>query len=107
MPDANDESTRRDYRSINAAVRYEMFSVFQVKPGALGENRSAAMVEARTFFDGLAHAGVTLRGLFDVAGLRADADWMMWTHAKNIEALQCVYHDLRRTTALGRASTPV
>jgi chlorite dismutase len=107
MPDAKDETTRRDYRSINAAVRYEMFSVFQVKPGALGENRSAAIVEARTFFDGLAHAGVTLRGLFDVAGLRADADWMMWTHAENIEALQCVYHDLRRTSALGRASTPV
>jgi hypothetical protein len=42
-----------DYRRINAAVRYEMFSVFQVKPGALGEDRAAAIVEARTYLDGL------------------------------------------------------
>ena len=73
LPDAADETTRRDYRSINAAVRYEMFSVFQVKPSALGEKRSAAIIEARTFFDTLADAGVTLRGLYQVAGLRADA----------------------------------
>jgi peroxiredoxin len=107
MAGAHDETTRRDYRSINAAVRYEMFSVFQIKPSALGENRSAAIVDARAFFDGLAGTGVTLRGLYQVAGLRADADWMMWTHADNIEALQSVYNDLRRTSALGRASTPV
>ena len=43
-----------DYRRINAAVRYEMFSVFQVKPGALGEDWAAAIVEARTYLDGLA-----------------------------------------------------
>jgi hydrogen peroxide-dependent heme synthase len=107
LPDAADETTRRDYRSINAAVRYEMFSVFQVKPSALGENRSAAIVEARAFLDTLADAGVSLRGLYHLAGLRADADWMVWTHAESIEALQCAYNDLRRTSALGRASTPV
>jgi peroxiredoxin len=107
LPDAADETTRRDYRNINAAVRYEMFSVFQVKPSALGEIRSAAIVEARTFLDTLADAGVTLRGLYHLAGLRSGADWMVWTHAKSIEALQCAYNDLRRTTALGRASTPV
>jgi hydrogen peroxide-dependent heme synthase len=98
---------RVDYRSINAAVRYEMFSVFQARPGAMGADRSAAITEARAFFDGLADTGVTLRGLYLVAGLRADADWMMWTHAGCVEALQSAYNDLRRTTALGRASTPV
>jgi hydrogen peroxide-dependent heme synthase len=84
-----------------------MFSVFQVRSGGLGENRSNAGDEARNFFDGLAEAGVTLRGLYHVAGLRADADWMMWTHAESIEALQLAYSDLRHATALGRASTPV
>jgi chlorite dismutase len=107
MPAADDEVARRDYRGINAAVRYEMFSVFQVKPGALGENRPAAIAETRIFFNELADAGVTLRGIYEIAGLRADADWMMWTHAERIEALQCVYNHLRRTTTLGRASTPV
>jgi hydrogen peroxide-dependent heme synthase len=97
--------TRRDYRTINARVRYEMFSVFQVRSGALGPNRSATIEEARAFFDGLADTGVTLRGLYHLAGLSANADWMMWTHADSIEALQCSYNDLRRT-ALGRASVP-
>ncbi len=47
-----------------------------------------------------------VRGLYDIAGMRADADFMMWTHAESIEALQSTYSDLRRTTTLGRASTP-
>jgi len=99
--------TRPDYRSINATVCYEMFSVFQVRPRALGEDRLVAIGEARAFFVRLADTGVTLRGLYHLAGLRANADWMMWTHAESVEALQRVYNDLRRTTALGRASTPV
>jgi chlorite dismutase len=45
--------------------------------------------------------------VYDLAGLRADADYMVWWHADNVEALQAAYADLRRTTALGRASTPV
>ena len=32
---------------------------------------------------------------------------MIWTHAERVEALQATYADFRRTTALGRASTPV
>ena len=45
-----------------------------------------------------------VRGLYDVAGLRADADFMIWTHAETVEALQATYSDFRRTTTLGRAS---
>ena len=72
---------------LNAALRYEMFSVFRVKPGALGENRSDAIDEARTFFGGLVDTGVTMRGLYQLAGLRANADWMVWMHADTVEAL--------------------
>jgi len=50
---------------------------------------------------------VVVRGVYDVAGLRADADFMMWTHAETVEALQATYSDFRRTTTLGRATTPV
>ena len=39
--------------------------------------------------------------------MRADADYMIWWHAEDVEALQGAYADLRRTTALGRASVPV
>ncbi|EUA54525.1 hypothetical protein I553_1533 [Mycobacterium xenopi 4042] len=50
---------------------------------------------------------MVVRGLYDVAGLRADADFMIWTHAERVEALQATYEDFRRTTTLGRACTPV
>lgn len=48
-----------------------------------------------------------VRGLYDVAGMRADADFMIWTHAETVEALQATYADFRRTTALGRVCSPV
>ncbi|NEW40595.1 chlorite dismutase family protein [Nocardia cyriacigeorgica] len=98
---------RLDYQALNSTIRYLMFSVFQVQPGALGDDREAAIKEARAFFDGLADRGVVLRGIYDVAGLRADADFMLWTHAERVEDLQAVYADFRRTTALGKASAPV
>ncbi len=49
---------------------------------------------------------VTTRGAYDVAGLRADADYMFWWHAPSSDDLQEVYNRFRRT-ALGRASEPV
>jgi hydrogen peroxide-dependent heme synthase len=98
---------RLDYNALNSAIRYLMFSAFAVRPGALGDDRAAVVDELTTFLKQREDAGVVVRGLYDVAGMRADADFMIWTHADNVEALQATYSDLRRTTALGRASTPV
>jgi peroxiredoxin len=49
---------------------------------------------------------VVVRGWYDVAGLRADADLMVWWHAETIDALQDAYSRLRRT-ALGASLRPV
>ncbi|MDN5860151.1 MAG: chlorite dismutase family protein, partial [Pseudonocardia sp.] len=102
---------RLDYNELNSAIRYTMWSVFRVRPGVLGgahdADRSAVAAETTAFFDALAGKGVVVRGVYDVAGLRADADYMIWWHADNVEALQAAYADLRRTTALGRASEAV
>ena len=98
---------RLDYHALNSTVRYLMFSVFSVSPGQLGEDRAAVVDETATFFKQREEHGVVVRGLYDVAGLRADADFMIWTHAERVEALQATYEDFRRTTTLGRASTPV
>ncbi|QNG18980.1 chlorite dismutase family protein [Rhodococcus triatomae] len=98
---------RLDYDKLNSEVRYSMISVFQARPGILGDDRQAAIEQARLFFEGLADRDVVVRGLYDVAGLRADADFMIWTHSLSLEALQAAYADFRRTTAVGRASTPV
>jgi chlorite dismutase len=44
--------------------------------------------------------GVTVRGFYDVSGLRADADVMIWTHAPEAETLQWAHRELRRTRLL-------
>ncbi|RFA17281.1 chlorite dismutase [Subtercola boreus] len=43
---------------------------------------------------------VTVRGFYDVSGLRADADLMVWIHGETPETLQWALRQLRRTTLL-------
>ncbi|MGZ8179811.1 hydrogen peroxide-dependent heme synthase [Williamsia sp. SKLECPSW1] len=99
--------TRLDYAALNSTVRYLMFSVFSVRPGELPADRTDVIAETREFVEKLETTGVVVRGLYDVAGMRADADFMIWWHAEHIEDLQRAYADFRRTTTLGRASTAV
>ena len=96
-----------DYDALNSTLRYLMFSVFSVRAGELGDQRDAVIDETARFLKQQEESGVVVRGLYDVAGLRADADFMIWTHADRVEALQATYADFRRTTTLGRASSPV
>ncbi len=98
---------RLDYTELNTTIRYTMWSVFRVRPGVLGEDRAAVATQLQEFLDALEGKGVVVRGVYDLAGLRHDADYMIWWHAADIESLQAAYADLRRTTALGRASEPV
>ena len=99
--------SRLDYAQLNTTIRYTMWSVFRVEPGRLGEDRTPAGAEAQQFLDALGDKGVVVRGVYDLAGMRADADYLVWWHAEAIEPLQAAYADLRRGTALGRASVPV
>jgi chlorite dismutase len=95
-------------REINDGIRYAMWSVFKVtgavSPGVQDRARIAAEVE--DLFAELAQEGVVVRGVYDVAGLRADADFMIWWHAEDIRAVQAAYHRLRRTE-LGGHLEPV
>jgi hydrogen peroxide-dependent heme synthase len=97
---------RLNYAELNDTIRYTMWSVFRVEPGHLPEDRGPAATEAKDYLDALAGKGVVVRGVYDVAGLRADADYLIWWHAEEIEQMQAAYTGWRRT-AVGRASTPV
>ncbi|MCU1524689.1 MAG: chlorite dismutase [Microbacteriaceae bacterium] len=44
--------------------------------------------------------GVVVRGFYDVSGLRADADLMVWLHDGSPETLQWALRELRRTPLL-------
>ncbi|MDQ2783066.1 hydrogen peroxide-dependent heme synthase [Lapillicoccus sp.] len=92
-------------REINSSLRYAMWSVFaSVEP--LPEDRSTVADEVVTLVADLASEGVVVRGVYDVAGLRADADLMIWWHAETIDELQDAYHRFLRTE-LGKALEPV
>ncbi|MGW7536501.1 hydrogen peroxide-dependent heme synthase [Amycolatopsis sp. NPDC054798] len=97
---------RLNYNELNDTIRYTMWSVFRIEPGKLGEDRGAAGRETAEYLDGLEAKGVVVRGVYDVSGLRADADYMIWWHAEEIEQVQAAYTGFR-STPLGRASTPV
>jgi chlorite dismutase len=97
---------RLNYNELNNSIRYTMWSVFRTEPGRLPDQRAAVAAEAAEYLDGLATKDVVVRGVYDVAGLRADADYMIWWHAEEIEQLQAAFSGFRRT-AVGRASAPV
>ena len=97
---------RLNYSELNSTVRYTMWSAFRVQPGALPADRVDVAQEADGYLEALADKGVVVRGVYDVAGMRADADYVVWWHAEAVESLQAAYNGLRRT-ALGRASVPV
>jgi hydrogen peroxide-dependent heme synthase len=90
---------------LNATIRYTMWSVFQVSTG-LPSDRTGLQVEAEALLDQLGGKDVVVRGTYDVSGLRADADLLVWWHAPSSELLQEAYGALRRT-ALGRHLAPV
>jgi chlorite dismutase len=90
---------------LNATIRYTMWSVFQVGSG-LPADRTGLAEEAETLLDQLSGKDVVVRGTYEVSGLRADADLLVWWHAPTSEALQDAYGALRRT-GLGRHLTPV
>jgi chlorite dismutase len=101
---ATDKASKPKARDLNQIIRYTMWSVFRVSsPGQAGERDAG---EVQDLLDQAAQKDVTTRGLYDVAGLRADADYMFWWHAPASEDLQEIYSRFRRT-ALGRASEPV
>src|SRR3982751_3070433 len=91
---------------LNASIRYTMWSVFRLARPLGDEERTAAAGEVQARVDELAGKDVVVRGTYDVSGLRADADLMIWWHASTAEALQEAYGRLRRT-ALGRRLDPV
>jgi peroxiredoxin len=90
---------------LNATLRYTMWSVFRAE-APLPALRDDVAGEVDALFEQLAGKDVVVRGTYDVSGLRADADVLIWWHSASSDALQEAYGLLRRT-ALGRHLAPV
>lgn len=96
---------RLDFKKLNAMLRYTMWSVFTVKNGELPEDREAVAQEMRDFIASYDDEDLVIRGIYDISGIRAEADIMIWWHAEKMEDLQAAYNRFLRETALGRACT--
>ncbi len=97
---------RLNFNELNDTIRYTAWSVFRVEQGKLGDDRAKAQTETTEYLDALEAKGVVVRGVYDLSGLRADADYMIWWHAEEIEQVQAAYSGFRHTP-LGRVSVPV
>ena len=93
-------------KEINDTIRYTMWSVFKLDDVLGDADRDAEAAEVDALIEKLAGDDVVVRGTYDVSGLRADADLMIWWHSATAEALQVAYNDFRRT-ALGSRMSPV
>jgi chlorite dismutase len=92
-------------RELNDVIRYTLWSVFRLRD-VLSEDRTGYAAEVEELFEQLAAKDVVVRGTYDVSGLRADADIMIWWHAGTADILQDAYNRFRRTK-LGRGLEPV
>ncbi len=94
-------------KDLNDVIRYTLWSVFKLRDVLPDDTARAGFAdEVQELFDQLAAKDVTVRGTYDVSGLRADADVMIWWHAETADQLQEAYNLFRRTR-LGRALEPV
>lgn len=93
-------------KEINDTIRYTMWSVFKLERVLGDADRAAEAAEVDALIAKLAADDVVVRGTYDVSGMRADADLMVWWHASTADALQAAYNAFRRT-ALGSRMTPV
>ncbi len=95
-------------RELNDTIRYTMWSVFRLDtPYRLDAGlRAGEADEVEVLFAKLASDDVVLRGMYELAGVRADADVMLWWHAETVEQLQDAYNRFR-ATEFGHRLAPV
>jgi chlorite dismutase len=94
-----------DAEALNATVRYTMWTVFALEEVLPESDRDRAQLVAEALA-AVADDGLVIRGWYDVAGLRADADLMVWWHAETVEEVQGAYQRFRASD-LGRHLLPV
>jgi chlorite dismutase len=82
-------------------VGYTLWAVLRRDPahalGLDGRDVPDAVYEVDSTLSQIEAEGVTVRGIYDVSGLKSDADIMVWFHGAVPETLQWALRELRRT----------
>jgi len=88
------ETDRPSAREINDTIRYTCWTVFR---GTGHVPADDTLAELESWRSSLEEVDTTVRGIYDVSTLRADADLMVWTHAPTADAIQSAIRGLLRT----------
>ncbi|MBP3034873.1 chlorite dismutase family protein [Arthrobacter sp. zg-ZUI100] len=87
--------------AANEEQFFTLWTVFKRSAaGGAGATAAGSEEDTRAFealTAQLADRHVTLRGLYDVSAMRADADIMVWLHGGRAEDLQSAIRDIRRS----------
>jgi chlorite dismutase len=75
---------------------YAVFSRQQAAPDTV-------VADTTTLLDDLSAAGITVRGLYDVAGMPSSADLLVWMHGPSAAALQDAIRSFERDALAGTA----
>jgi chlorite dismutase len=84
-----------DSADLRAGLHFTLWAVLRRDP-----HPSPAPDEAPAAADVVAELGGTVRGIYDVSGLRSDADVLLWLVGDSAEGLQSALRSLRRTREL-------
>ncbi|RGE19805.1 hydrogen peroxide-dependent heme synthase [Leucobacter sp. wl10] len=83
---------------------FTLFAVFRLSsshPVVIdGRDVEGFVRELEDVVEVVENEGVTLRGWYDVSGMRSDADLMVWLHGSAAEDLQWALRELRRSSLL-------
>jgi peroxiredoxin len=92
---------------INSTIRYTAWSVFASTAPLPDGDRAGLVAEVEQALAPLqTEQDLVVRGWYDLGGMSADADLMVWWHAPAVETVQAAYHALRRSE-LGTHLSPV
>ena len=86
--------------SINNTIRYTDWTAWK-RTGPVVDTPDARG-EIESLVESLAASDITVRGAYDLRGLRADADLLLWVHGPTAEGVQDALRSFERTT-IGRA----
>ena len=102
MAEHSKDQTKISAREINDTIRYTCWAVYTRTGIAPAQD---ATVQLDAVLKDLEARDVLVRGWYDVSGLRADADVMIWLHAPAAEFIQQALRDIRRA-GLDEALSP-
>jgi peroxiredoxin len=99
--------TKKKAREINETIRYTTWTTYKIENAGLSESEQKSFAqELSELIENWSQRRIEVRGIYDVSGLRADADFMLWIHGDKAEDVQEALHEFIRT-GLGKRSKSI